>query len=68
VLQGQTLGELGSSLITFGGTLVSIWLIRAPKLDAAGDQAGMEKTIENDWFSWFFEVWELIVDAWRALG
>ena len=54
MLQGQTLGELGSSLVTFGGTLVSILLIREPKLDAAGDQAGMEKTIENDWFSMVF--------------
>ena len=29
----------------------------ASKIDAAGDQADMAKTIENCWFSVFFEGW-----------
>jgi hypothetical protein len=57
VLQGQTLGELGSSLITFGNTLVSIWKTQASKIDARGPQADMVKTIENCWFSYVFEGW-----------
>ena len=48
---GLTLGGLGSSLIAFGGHLVSIWMTWASKIDAAGDRAGIAKTIENRWFS-----------------
>ena len=38
------------------------------KIDAAGDQADMAKTIENSWFSMVFEVGGVIMKAWRALG
>jgi hypothetical protein len=66
VLQGQTLGELGGSLIIFGVTLVSIWRTRASKIDAAGDQADIAKTYENHRFSMVFEVWGVILEAWRS--
>ena len=39
------LGWLGSSLIAFGGHLGSIWVPRASKMNAPGDQADNAKTI-----------------------
>ena len=68
MLQGQTLGELGSSLITFGGTLGSIRRTGAPKVDAAGDQADIAKTYENLWFFNVLEVWGVILEACRSSG
>ena len=32
-------------------------MIQASKIDAAGDQADIAKTIENYWFSMVFEGW-----------
>ena len=55
VFPGCTLGRLGSSWIAFGGHLGSIWVARASKMDAEGDKADIAKTIENNWFSGFFE-------------
>jgi hypothetical protein len=40
----------------------------ASKVDAAGDQADIAETIENNWFSMVFEGLGLILEAWRALG
>ena len=40
----------------------------ACKIDGAGDQADMLKTIENYWFSMIFEGWGVLLEAWRALG
>ena len=48
---GCTLGGLGSSLIAFGGRLVSIWAPLASKMDAGGPLADIAKTFENLWFS-----------------
>ena len=47
---GSTLGGLGSSLIPFGGRLVSLWVPRASKIDAVGNQADTATTCENNWF------------------
>ncbi len=37
-------------------------------MDAAGNQADIAKTIENCWFSMFFEVGELILEAFSISG
>ena len=72
---GSTLGGLGSSLIAFGGHLVALWVPRASKMDAAGDQADIAKTYENHWFlvvlgGWrgIWEAWRGIWGAWRSFG
>ena len=65
---GCTLGELGISLTAFAGHLVSLWMPWASKMDAAGDQADITKAIENHRFSLVFEVWEVILEAWRRSG
>ena len=51
VAPGCSLGGLGSSLIAFGGHLVSIWAPRASKMDAGGPLADIAKTFENHRFS-----------------
>ena len=45
VSPGCTLGELGSSSIAFGSHLVPLWGTQASKVDAAGDQNDIAKTI-----------------------
>ena len=54
------LGCIGAAGITFGvcrvhfgkawDHLVALWVPRASKMDAAGDQADIAKTYENHWF------------------
>ena len=51
---GCTLGGLGSSLIAFGGHLVSRWMPWASKMDAAGDKADIAQAYENTSFRWFW--------------
>ena len=40
----------------------------ASKMNAAGDQADIAKTIENNSLSLVFEVWRVILEAWRSSG
>ena len=65
---GCTLGWLGSSLIAFGGHLVSLWKPWASKMDATSDKADIAKTIENHMFLMFLESWRVILEAWRSSG
>ena len=37
-----------------------LWVPRASKMDAAGDQADIAKTYENKWFSMVLEVWRVM--------
>ena len=62
------LGELGSSLIAFGGHFVSPWMPEASKPDAAGDQADIANTDENHRLSEVLEGWRMVLESWRGSG
>ena len=47
---------------------MSLWMPRASKMDAAGDQADIAKTNENHWFSRVWGGWRVIVEAWGSSG
>ena len=56
VVEGRTLDEVGSSLITFGVAFVAIWMTWASNIDAAGDQADTAKSYETIGFAGFGSV------------
>ena len=47
---------------------MSLWMPWTSRMGAAGDQADIVKTNENQWFSFVFEVWRDILDAWGSSG
>ena len=55
-------------MIAFGGHLGLLWVLWTSKIDAAGNQADIAKTIEHHWFSEVLEGWRVILEAWRSSG
>ena len=55
---GCTLDWLGSSLMAIGGRLVPLWVLRASRMDAAGNKADIAKPCETIGFECF----------WRSAG